>query len=326
MKKILSKTLGISAIAALCLAPASAMAAPNDDAILMSVNGEEFVSETTDTIAMETITGLTNPTIVPGDELFGTLGVQNNGESDGTLKAYIIDVENNGPDDISMDDWFTGDIQVSANGQSGSLVYWDAQNGGEATTIPGTDYEGIQFLETYLAQGASTNVELSLEFPVEATSGNRAGGDGYGAGARSAEFDVYLTLEGDTDDVTPVEPTVPTTPDNGDGTDNNDDDTTDNGISTDSNDSNNSTNSDDDSDSATSTTNNGNSSNTGSSDSESSERGPLADLGAAINENKPEFALMAIIVALLGAIFIILAVKRKKPTDDETDTTTMEGK
>lgn len=224
MKKPFNKILRIGAVGALfsMLFASSATAAPIDDAILMSVNGSEFSSETLTPVLMSLNPDTPNEPsiIVPGDVLQGSLTVQNNGPDDGILNAYLIDINNNGPDDVSMDDWFSGDVQIRANEQEGSLIRWEPiSENGEATSIPGTDYDGIQILEENLSKDDTTNINLSVEFPESSVSGNKAGFNAapngipndYSPGERSSSFYLYLTLEGDTEAITPTpEPEEPT--------------------------------------------------------------------------------------------------------------------
>lgn len=216
MKKPFNKTLRIGAVGALfsMLFASSATAAPIDDAILMSVNGSEFSSETLTPVLMSLNPDTPNEpsVIVPGDVLQGSLTVQNNGPDAGILTAYLIDIDNNGPDDLSMDDWFSGDVRIQANEQNGSLVYWDSSSeGGQAEVISGTGHTGVQILEEDLAKNDTTEINLSVEFPAASVSGNSAGYNAspngipndYSPGDRSSSFYLYLTLEGDTDVIDP---------------------------------------------------------------------------------------------------------------------------
>jgi len=192
-----------------------------EDAILMSVNGEEYVSNTMTPIIMSfDPEAKTEPVvIVPGDVLNGELNIKNNGPEKGVLKAYLINIENNGPDELSMDDWFSGDVKISANDKEGSLVYWDSESqGGDARSIEGTEHVGTQILEEELEQGEVSNLQLTVEFPAEYTSGNSAGSNAspngipndYSPGSRSSSFYVYLVLSGIPNDSTnPTEPTSP---------------------------------------------------------------------------------------------------------------------
>lgn len=216
-------SLGMIVVLTSLAVSGAANAAPsNDDAILMSVNGAEYVSETTTPILMSLNGDPDEPsTVVPGDVLTGELTVKNNGPSKGVLKAYLVDVENSGPDTTTMDDWFSGDVQIKANGITGSLVQWDSKNtNGEAQQIGSSGYYGVEILETNLERNASTEIELEVEFPVEAISGNSAGYNAapngipndYSPGERSSSFDIYLTLQGDTDDGGTTPTTSPTPP------------------------------------------------------------------------------------------------------------------
>lgn len=182
-------------------AMATAYAAPNnDDAILMSVNGGEYSSEATTPVLM-TLEGKeqgSSSVIVPGDVLEGSLTVKNNGESHGVLKAYLVS-DNESPDELRLDEWFNGDVMVSANGVSGPLISWaPASQGGNATPIECTDVMGVKILDEKIKKNKTVDIDLSLEFDADAVSGNSAGSKKYTAGERSSELTLYLTLTGDT--------------------------------------------------------------------------------------------------------------------------------
>lgn len=141
--------------------------------------------------------------IVPGDELSGTLHVRNDGPSAAVLEAFIVDTTNGGPDNVALDDFFTGDVNVSAGSEKNSLVAWN----NNSTPIEGTDYEGVKITETPLPQGEEVPITIALSFPADAISGNSAGDnatgpDGapndYAAGARSSRLDVFVRLKDST--------------------------------------------------------------------------------------------------------------------------------
>ena len=198
VKRILGMTVATMLVS--FSAMATAYATPNnDDAILMSVNGDKYSSEATTPVLM-TLDGKeqgSSSVIVPGDVLEGSLTVKNNGESHGTLKAYLVS-NNDSPDELKIDEWFNGEVMVSANGVSGSLISWaPASQGGKATPIECTDVMGVKILDEKIKKNKTVDIDLSLEFDADAVSGNSAGSEDYAAGERSSELTLYLTLEGD---------------------------------------------------------------------------------------------------------------------------------
>lgn len=203
MGKCLKRVFGMTVATMLMSfsAMATAYATPNnDDAILMSVNGDKYSSEATTPVLM-TLEGKeqgSSSVIVPGDVLKGSLTVKNNGESHGVLKAYLVS-DNESPDELKLDEWFNGDVMVSANGVSGPLISWaPASQGGNATPVKCTDVMGVKILDEKIKKNKTVDIDLSLEFDADAVSGNSAGSDEYAAGERSSELTLYLTLTGDT--------------------------------------------------------------------------------------------------------------------------------
>lgn len=196
--------VGIGAAAALTIltaAPASA------DELTVSIGGADKPLELPIILAPQ---GESANTVVPGDALDGTLTVRNDGESAGTLRAYLIRDDAQGPDVLADDPWFSSDVRVTAAGSTDTIDGW----GTASQRIGSTDRSGVQIAEVDLAQGASTSMDLSVDFPAESTSGNRAGGDGYAPGVRETTFSVYLVIVGDA--VTPAptptpSPAAPTT-------------------------------------------------------------------------------------------------------------------
>ncbi|MCA5895182.1 hypothetical protein LEP48_17780 [Isoptericola sp. NEAU-Y5] len=124
-------------------------------------------------------------TVVPGDAGATTVRVTNEGPSSGNLTASIVNASFGGAD---ADDEFFRDLRI---------------NDVAAADLAGDDHV---IHEVELAQGATTEVPLTYEFPLEATSGNRAE-----VGERKFAFDVQLRITGDPSATRDADP-APATP------------------------------------------------------------------------------------------------------------------
>ncbi|UFU03297.1 hypothetical protein LQF12_01400 [Ruania suaedae] len=198
------------AAGALTLAGVAAMALPAsadtyDDAIQLSWDGTSYADSTT-----ESFVG--TPVTVPGDTAERTLLVRNDGPTDATLRASIIDIELNEPDAADVHhnpDHVAPAGEYAGAGDQGNYyddvhLVWD---GGEAS-FTDLDAEGTTvILEIPLAQGEEVPVTIGYDYPVGATSGNHAN-----VAERLASFDVLLELGGEL----PAEPTpTPDLPETG---------------------------------------------------------------------------------------------------------------
>lgn len=162
--------VGCAALTA-ALTAAAAPAVTADDAIQLSWDGDEYADTT-----RESFLGL--PVVVPGDHSERTLTVRNDGESAGVLAATIDRVELL---DAAIDDSFYDDVTIEWRGGEATLA--DLRANGETPIA-----------EVPLEQGETTTISIGYDFPVDSVSGNSSE-----VGARSASFDVLLSLGGNTE-------------------------------------------------------------------------------------------------------------------------------
>lgn len=191
----IAAALGAAAIVGTLLASPAAAAPTESPAgvISLSWNGTDFTS-----VIGGSFVGV--PVSVPGDTATRTLTVRNDGPSDGVLKASIVNVKILDPEatDAKGDEDqgnFYDDLRLNWNG-----------GGSNFTTLAQSTETDIQSIR--LARGAVTPITIGYEFPVDATSGNKAN-----VAPREASFDVRLTISGDTQPTLPgtIEPTPPPT-------------------------------------------------------------------------------------------------------------------
>ncbi len=187
--------------------------APGDyaETIELSWDGSSYVATTTESF-------LGTPVAVPGDSATRTLLVRNDGPTDATLRATIIDVQllDPGAPDVRHN---PAPVAADASGlyavadDQGSFyddlqVGWDA---GQASMSQLADNGQTQILQVPLASGEAVPITIDYVFPVAATSGNRAN-----VSERRASFDVLLELGGDLPTTPPTEepeePTASPTP------------------------------------------------------------------------------------------------------------------
>src|SRR5699024_10506855 len=121
---------------------------------------------------------LGSPATVPGDSTTRTLLVRNDGPTDATLRATIVNVDlldADAPDDGNYYD----DLKIGCGAGSASMTQPNA-NG------------PTRFMEVPLKQGQAVPVSLDYDFPVGAKSGNKSI-----VLPRLATFDVRLELGGE---------------------------------------------------------------------------------------------------------------------------------
>lgn len=192
----LISALGVAAVAFTALAaPASAASASEaQDVIAMSWDGKEYTS-----VIGGSFVGV--PVAVPGDSAKRTLYVRNDGPSGGTLNASIVNVKILDPQATDAKD----------NGKDQGNFYDDlrlAWNGGNANFTTLASRTETEIYDVHVDQGQVVPITVAYQFPIEATSGNRAN-----VSKREASFDVLLTISGDADlpgTETTAPPTAPT--------------------------------------------------------------------------------------------------------------------
>ncbi len=192
--------------------------APGDysETIELSWDGSSYAATTTESF-------LGTPVAVPGDSATRTLLVRNDGPTDATLRATIIDVQlldpgapdvHHNPEHVAPDD--SG--RYTGSGDQGNF-YDDLQVGwgsGHASMTQLAANDQTQILQIPLAQGSQVPITIDYELPLAATSGNQAN-----VSERLASFDVLLELGGNlptsppTDDPDP-DPGDDPSPDPGD--------------------------------------------------------------------------------------------------------------
>ncbi|WP_086151443.1 hypothetical protein [Cellulosimicrobium sp. KWT-B] len=162
------------------------------------VDGTPLVAVTPTSTATQALrvdgAGLGEVRVVPGDAGSALLRVRNDGPTAGTLTVSIVDAEalRRTDDDSWTPDAFYDDLTVNG--------------------VPASQLEGrrTRIQEVPLARGATVDVPLTYEFPLEATTGNTAA-----VGERRFSFDLLLVIAGDTPDGTgtTLDPTDPTSAD-----------------------------------------------------------------------------------------------------------------
>ncbi len=153
------------------------------------VDGTPLVAVTPTSTATQALrvdgAGLGEVRVVPGDAGSALLRVRNDGPTAGTLTVSIVDAEalRKTDDDTWTPDAFYDDLTVNG--------------------VPASQLEGrrTRIQEVPLARGATVDVPLTYEFPVEATTGNTAA-----VGERRFSFDLLLVIAGDTPDGTGTTP------------------------------------------------------------------------------------------------------------------------
>jgi len=112
-------------------------------------------------------------TIVPGDTAEATIAVRNGGPTDGTLAVSIVNTQLHRPE-AAAHDGLADDLRI---------------NGIPVAELIGTR---VMVHEAPLAQGATTTVPVTYDFPAAAVSGNRAD-----IGPVEVSFDVHLRITAD---------------------------------------------------------------------------------------------------------------------------------
>lgn len=155
--------------------------------------------------ATETFFGA--PVAVPGDHAERSITVTNAGPGDAVLRAEITGVKllspgaadvHNNPAHVTPAGDHYGGAGDQGDFYDDVLIGWGAES---ASLTALHDQGSTQVLEVAVKRGEQQTLTLSYDFDVAATSGNTAN-----VADRSASFDVVLTLEGDTEGVTPVDP------------------------------------------------------------------------------------------------------------------------
>src|SRR5699024_8263843 len=189
---LLGLLAGPAAAAPTTAATSPAAAADHSEAVQLSWDGSSYAATTTESF-------LGTPVTVPGDNATRTLLVRNDGPTDGTLRATIIDVQlldpdapdvHHNPEHVAPDDsgLYTG------AGDQGSF-YADLRVGWGSGSASMTQLAGngqTQILQVPLARGEQVPITLDYVLPLAATSGNQAN-----VAERLASFDVLLQLGGD---------------------------------------------------------------------------------------------------------------------------------
>ncbi|MGX1576380.1 hypothetical protein [Cellulosimicrobium funkei] len=153
------------------------------------VDGTPLVAVTPTSTATQALrvdgAGLGEVRVVPGDAGSALLRVRNDGPTAGTLTVSIVDAEalRKTDDDTWTPDAFYDDLTVNG--------------------VPASQLEGrrTRIQEVPLARGATVDVPLTYDLPVEATTGNTAT-----VGERRFSFDLLLVIAGVTPDGTGTTP------------------------------------------------------------------------------------------------------------------------
>lgn len=176
-----------------------AAAAPDySDSIAMSWDGTNYNSTT-----LESFVG--TPVVVPGDSVFRTLKVRNDGPTPGVLRATIINVRTVDPDapDVHHNpnhvDPDAGGAMYGGPGLQGKfyedlkLSYKGGANAATVRSFADLSTSATTMIGEYpLAKGATTDITIGYGLPIEATSGNKAN-----VAPRLATFDVLLEIQGE---------------------------------------------------------------------------------------------------------------------------------
>lgn|GEM_PF-3492896 len=180
----LGRVLGALAIAAATVIGTAHAAVAADelgtgwggDTVNLAWDGETY------TTATESFVGV--PVAVPGDRAYRTLVVTNDGPSAGVLRAWVVDVELDGPSGTGSR--FFDDLTVD----------WSGEGAASSASLRSLATAGSTPLaRVELGAGESTELIVGYRFPVTSTAGN-AKDDG----ELTARFDVLLRIEGDLDD------------------------------------------------------------------------------------------------------------------------------
>ena len=214
----LTRTASTAAAAALAAGLVGALTAPAvaapaapaaDDytrSIQLSWDGVGYADVTTENF-------LGTPVSIPGDTATRTLLVRNDGPTDGTLRASIVDVGLLDPDalDVHHQPAHLAPATGSYSGAGDQGNFYDdleidwAHGHGSMTQLAADEQTVI--LQVPLASGEQVPVTLTYELPEQATSGNRAN-----VAERLASLDVLLELGGEfptPDTPNPPEPSTP---------------------------------------------------------------------------------------------------------------------
>ncbi len=180
----LGRVLGALAIAtATVLGPAHTAVAADElgtewggDTVNLTWDGETY------TTATESFVGV--PVAVPGDRAYRTLVVTNDGSTAGVLRAWVVDVELEGP--TGTGSRFFDDLTVDWRGES-------ASSSASLRSLAAADRTRVARVD--LAAGESTELTVGYRLPTSSTAGNKLHD-----GELTAQFDVLLRIEGSTAD------------------------------------------------------------------------------------------------------------------------------
>lgn len=189
-------TIGVLSVAVAAAMATPANAAPDHGdytrSIQMSWDGTHYADTTVESF-------LGSPVTVPGDTATRELLVRNDGPTDATLRATIVNVRlmdrdapdvHHNPDHVAPDN--SGNYKGAGdqgNFYDDLMIDWD---GGRASMTQLDDNGDTRILEIPLKHGEVVPVTLDFDFPITSTSGNKAN-----VAPRSAAFDVVLELGGD---------------------------------------------------------------------------------------------------------------------------------
>lgn len=225
--KVLQKTFSIGVMASILTMGTLGVAHADDvDRLLVSTEQSgTFVTELEFPVLPSSHATEEDPNapfvIVPGDHYSNGFSLKNDGPDPGVLKVYVVDVNNSGPQATETDKFFTEDLTFTANEITHTAHDWSPE--GLAEAVEGTEYFGVQIHEAPLAPGEENEFDISVDFPVESESGNRAGynakqsngeDNDYEPGSRESSYRIYAVLSGEypEEDKPSIAPTPDQTP------------------------------------------------------------------------------------------------------------------
>lgn len=203
---------GAIAVAASLALATSAHAAPGgEEALQLSWDGQIYTATTSESF-------LGDPVVVPGDTNSRTLQVRNDGPTSGVLRASIINVQIQDPDD--EDNHHNPAHLNPRSGTETAGAYADAGDqgsfyedlmvswaGGTASFAELHGNGSTEILQVDLAEGEQVPITLDYGLIDAATSGNRANIE-----PRLASFDVLVEIGGALPALPATEPTDPAFP------------------------------------------------------------------------------------------------------------------
>src|SRR5690625_811017 len=203
---------GAIAVAASLALATSAQAAPRgEEALQLSWDGHAYTATTSESF-------LGDPVIVPGDTNSRPLQVRNDGPTSGVLRASIINVQIQGPDDednhhnpahLNPRAGTETEGAYAGAGDQGSfyedlMISW---TGGTASFAELHANGSTEILQLELAEGEQVPITVDYGLIEAATSGNRANIE-----PRLASFDVLVEIGGALPALPDTKPTDPAAP------------------------------------------------------------------------------------------------------------------